>query len=221
MLRGSLLALTAIILTSGPASARAYEIHGTLTTEPERAYVLVREGTESVSGAGDMHDYDAARALRHTMHGDFLWFRVGEERWVTQDRELLGRTLDAMKPVEELGRRQAEVGRKQAEIGSMQAKVGSVQGRIGAEQGRLAARQAAAARSGRDEDISARQDELGAQMEAAGRQMERLTKLMEPFSRQQEALGEQQSRASKHLEQVMDDVLHDALERHLAQRLPN
>jgi bla regulator protein blaR1 len=221
-------AVLALVLASGAAVAgkvsNHIEIHGNISDAPDQAYVLVRDGTESVSGSGDMEDYAAARALRDRYHGDFLWFRLGSDTWVTQDAGLLDRTIEAMKPVEEIGRRQGEIGGRQGEIGRLQGEVGRLQGRLGAEQGRLAAREARLVASDSDDEqerraIARRHDEIGEQMRQLGEQMERLGRRMEPLGRQQAELGEQQARASLHLKEMMDRLLREAVDGGRARRV--
>src|SRR2546423_8564521 len=81
-----------------PALARAdsYEMHSSSNDRGSHtAYVLIRNGSSSASGSGDMSDFGDARGWRSRFHGDYLWFRIGEETWVTQDAGLLHRAEDA------------------------------------------------------------------------------------------------------------------------------
>lgn len=229
--RAGAAALTLACCALAPVAVRAdrYEMHGTMYQDhegPDNAYVYVNnDGRDnSVSGSGDNTDFRAARDVRARMHGAYLWFRVGNDSYVTQDAEALRTLREALAPVEELGRRQGEIGRKQGEIGRLQGEVGRLQGRIGADQGRLAAHEASIAmddreRSSEKHDLDRRHDDLSRQMNELGAQMQRLSHRMEPLSRQQSELGAQQSRASAHLQQVTDRLLPELAKSNRAEHL--
>lgn len=205
-------AVVALACAAGPArSARAdrVEIHD--DADSRTAYVYVRNDgkDENTSGSGEASDFDDARTLRSRMHGDYLWFRIGDQRYVTQDREALRQLREALGPVEELGRRQGELGRKQGEIGRLQGEVGRLQGRIGAEQARISVREAMSGDDRNQESRDQRKDDLEREMHELGAQMDRLSRRMEPLASQQAELGRQQGKASAHLQEVADRVLHD------------
>lgn len=200
-------------------------IHGSLFTNedvPRISYVLVKEGEESTSGSGEIDDYKYARKLRDRYHGDFLYIRQGQRRYVVRDHDAIDDVRNLMDPMERIGRQQAEAGAHQAEIGARQAAIGAEQAKLGAKQGKLGARQAVlsaeiaeaaaegrSARRYREELASVAEEmrELGREQGKLGQRMAVISREMEPYSREQGRLGKEQGRASRILQDYMEDSI--------------
>ena len=191
---------------------------GSFDTGRDFYYAIVErdeDGDVQMSGAVDHRDWEALDDLLGDRRGPVLWFRFGDENWMTRDAAVVKQAREIMRPMTELGKRQGELGRQQGALGRQQGALGREQGRLGARQGRLGARQgvlsreiARAERRGEStreferemRQIEAQMDALGEEMEELGRRMEPLSEQQEALGRRQEELGRQQEIASKRAE---------------------
>lgn len=222
---------TTVYLKSRSDKGRSTTHRSTLVTtddeNPHFAYVIVTAGESGVSGSGDGDDFAAASRMRDDEKGDFIWVRIGDERYVIRDAALIAEAHRWEQPVLELGRKQSEIGAKQARVGAMQAKIGAQQSKIGArqsrigqEQGRLSTEVARAQSRGDDtedlqrqiDELGERMNDLGKDMEALGEQMNILAREMEPLAARQSELGQRQSKASKELQENMERLAREAVE---------
>jgi len=193
------------------------------------SYVLVRGENESLSGSGDVVDYEQVRRLKRRFDSDFLWARIDGETYVIRDRDLIQQADHYLEPVERLGRQQAKLGAQQARIGAVQARIGHQQGRLGQRQGRLGLRQVMlATRRGGDSrrelrrerlEIEAEMEQLGEEMERLGEEQARWAREQEPLARQQGRLGARQAELGKELNRNMESLVRDAVREGLADRL--
>ena len=180
------------------------------------AYVLVHGDQESMTGSGNTLDWREAHRLKAQTHGDFLWVRVGDRKYLIEDSDLLRQIEVAYAPQTELGERQSRLGEAQSQIGEQQSKLGEAQSRVGEAQSEVGQRQREMAqrmarRQARGEDASdlARMaSELSDQMETLSRQQERLSARMEPLSRQQEQLGSQMEELGRQMERISRTADH-------------
>src|SRR5439155_1338436 len=75
-------------------------------------WAIVSHGNTSMSGLDDL---DSVEKLKSDFGEEFLYIRLGEDRYVIRDRPLIARAKDAAKPVGEAGREVGEIARARAE----------------------------------------------------------------------------------------------------------
>ncbi|NHZ60971.1 M56 family metallopeptidase [Massilia genomosp. 1] len=80
----------------------------------EMSYALVQGPERKGMLSGDSRDVDDIAAAKHTVQGDFLWFRQGDQAYVVQDPALIARVSVAYAPLKRLGA-QMEVHGKEME----------------------------------------------------------------------------------------------------------
>ncbi len=215
-------ACTALLATTASPKGRHVNVEGSVgSDDPSWAWIVVREHNDTVSGSGQMEDYEAARALRSHYRGEFLWIRLDDRRYLTQDAGVLKRVHQVLDPVEEIGRQQATVGQKQAEIGVQQAKVGAQQAKIGSQQAALASREVAAnsdghISEGEQREFNWRHAELDQQMARLSVLMAQLSMRMQPWNLRQQELGPRQQEASERLKGEMKELVREAVDQGLA-----
>ncbi|MDM5176347.1 M56 family metallopeptidase [Massilia sp. DJPM01] len=69
----------------------------------EMSYALVQGAERKGMLSGDSRDFDDIDAAKHTVKGDFLWFRQGGKAYVVQDPALIARVTEAYAPLKRLG----------------------------------------------------------------------------------------------------------------------
>jgi bla regulator protein BlaR1 len=177
------------------------------------AYVLVHPDGDSFSGSGNRADWAEVRRLERQLGHDFLWARIGDKRYLIEDREVLDQFEETFRPQQEIGQRQGELGGIQARIGEKQAQIGEAQARVGERQAEIGQRQAELAqqmaerqwRGQRARELELMAEELSAQMETLGHEQERLGARMEPLGRQQEELGSQMEALAREMERASQE----------------
>lgn len=188
----------AIDAAAGPAWA------ATIGAESEAHFVILSEGTGSESSFNSTSDdYRRAMALR-TGSGGLLYVRENGAAYVIRDAATLRRVEAIMEPQRRLGDRQAALGRQQSALGEKQAALGEQQERIGAMMADARIREMPA---------------LGRQQEELGRGQAQLGEQQSALGVQQGALGEQQARLSKIAEANLSNLVRDAIQHGLAQRV--
>lgn len=196
-------------------------------------YVERGEGDDQRFMSGDGDDGDAAERLADELRGDFLYFRIDDQRWVTQDSRLLARAREAFEPVRELGRRQGEIGRRQGDVGRRQGEIGRHQGRIGRLQGEVARKQARIQLRlhGLDDDEDVRDlrreldllgeemNRLNDEMAELGGRMGELGREMAPLGEEMGRLGEEMGRRSRAMHRELESLAREAVRMGTARRV--
>jgi beta-lactamase regulating signal transducer with metallopeptidase domain len=77
--------------------------HITLRSGGEDGYALVADGEKGAAMTGSSADWDTIKQLRHSIKGEFLWFRDGGKSWIVQDPDTLAKAREAWTPVNRLG----------------------------------------------------------------------------------------------------------------------
>jgi hypothetical protein len=205
------LTCTLVALGSTAAFASGFSFHKSGSEDGE-AWVLVHD-EDSATMSGSMLDLRRARKQLRKVQGDFLWFRKDRKEYVVEDKQIIGRILDATKPQTELGKRQSDLGGQQSELGRRQAELGREQAAIAARQARAAVREAHATDDDRIERETrrTRQRELeGAQRELE-REQEELAREQEELGRRQEELGRQQEELAREVEHTVAEAVDESL----------
>lgn len=186
----------------------------------EAAYAIVRQDGNSNSGSGNTADWNAIKAAKRAIPGQFLWFRHEGKPYVVQDAAVVARANDAWAPVNRLSKEMDVYGREMEQHGRVMEGLG--------RQMEQAAKQAPGherAKTRQIEALGRQQEQLGRQMEKIGRQMEdargerrdSLTRQMDELGAKMSALGEQMAQRSEALkaeiernealrEQPMEDI---------------
>ena len=181
-------------------------------------WAIVSDDNVSMS---DMKDLDSLDDLKSEFGDQFLYIRLGGDRYVIRDRGMMKRAKDAVRPMQEAGREIGETARAQAE----QALGGSQSAR---EQAKLSRR--IAKLSGRIARLESRGEStrnLERELSQLDRQLEALTedsRDRETVRREKREIRARSRDAStrlrdagKHLNEEMRDILRDSKARRLAE----
>ncbi|MDQ1813747.1 M56 family metallopeptidase [Massilia sp. CCM 9210] len=90
----------------------------------EMSYALVQGAERKGMLSGDSRDVDDIDAAKHTVKGDFLWFRQGGKAYVVQDPALIARVTDAYAPLKRLGERMDVHGKEMEKHGKVVEQLG-------------------------------------------------------------------------------------------------
>ena len=193
------LALSAIAVTAtaGPAWGAAVQ------ADEDFHFILFGSGDNSSSMNSTSDDYQRASALRGPGRA-LLYFRHNGAAYVIRDPDVLRRADALFAPQRALGERQAALGRQQAGLGAQQAQLGAQQARIGARQADATPRQMA---------------ELSRQQAALGGQQGELGQRQAALGDRQADLGREQARLSGIATANLRNLVGEALQRGLAQRV--
>ena len=85
--------------------------------------MILVEGDEQMSGSGDTQDWRAVNRLRRAIDGDFLWVRIGGQRYLIEDAEALEELKAVFEPQRELGEQQSRLGDQQSSLGDRQSEL--------------------------------------------------------------------------------------------------
>ncbi|WP_454831278.1 M56 family metallopeptidase [Pseudoxanthomonas wuyuanensis] len=192
-----------------------------LSSDSERAYVLLRENNSVMNGSID--DLGQARRLQRNGE-DLLWFRDGKARYVVRDPALLARFRSTFDEMKNLGDAQGALGDRQGQLGEQQGRLGMRQGEIGAQLGMLSAEQAerslaiAAGREPRTANASYREQAaaLSAQQHGLAEQMQLLAERQQRLGREQAALGAKQAAAHQRAEREAKKLMDEAIAKRMA-----
>src|SRR5262249_53318750 len=94
------------------------------------SYVLANGNEENFTGSGESADWDEVHRIHKRLDHDFLWVRIGDDRYLIEDPSTLAKVKEAFRPQQELGDRQGRLGSIQAEIGAQQGAIGDQQARV-------------------------------------------------------------------------------------------
>ena len=230
-----LLALIGAASTVQAKSVTRRETHFSFSNgyDDHLAWALIDGDLNSASGSGETGDFEEARAIARR-HGEVLWARIGDTRYVIQDPELLRRAREALEPSELLGKEQGRLGAKQGELGRRQGELGRRQGEIGRRQGLLASEQARLqerVERARDRGVSSdamedRIEQISREMQGLSREMDELSDLQnqlseqqQPLSEKQSEMGRQQQKYQEELRSTMRELIDGAIREGKAERL--
>ncbi|HEY5802794.1 MAG TPA: M56 family metallopeptidase [Lysobacter sp.] len=178
------------------------------------AYALVSKDRDGITMSGSTDDLPQIEAARHSLQGDFLWFRRGGKSYVIVDAATVAKARDAWADSAKLGKQMEVLGDQMEVHGDKMSALGDQMETLSARSEPSPAMEAA---SRRMEELGKQQAALGAKQAqlAAGmagssaEEMDKLSSKMDALSQQQDALG-----------QLMDDQseLLDAESRRLDAR---
>ena len=214
--------LAVLGLAALPAGALAGKYaYGFDDKERDRlGWALVSGDNTSMS---DMSDLDSMDKLKSEFGDEFLYIRLGGDRYVIRDRSLMTRAHDALRPMQEAGREIGVIARAHAEQameGSQDARErAKLARRIAKLSGKIAQR---VSRGETTEDLEREQERIQRQLEDL-----RDDSRDELASRHEEqeqdardrAASERMGKAARRLNQEMRDILRDAKSRHLTKRV--
>jgi hypothetical protein len=202
-----------------PGGARAGDYGYGFDDDHDRlGWAIVSGENTSMS---DMKDLDSMDDLKSEFGREFLYIRLGKDRYVIRDRALMKRAEDALEPMQEAGREIGEIARAHAEralAGSQGAREqAKLARRIAKLSGKIARRES---RGESTEDLEREQERLQRQLddltdddpaEGGARREERWQR-----AREREA-SERMHKLARRLNEEMRDILRDAKARRLAE----
>lgn len=192
--------------TSAPASAPASKPAPTLsggghnlqlhTGKTRDAYALVSKDRDGVTMSGSTDDLPQIEAARHSLQGDFVWFRRGGKSYVIVDAATVTRANEAWRDSAKLGKQMEVLGDQMEVHGDKMSALGDQMEKL-SEQHRPTPAMDAATRTmealGKQQaDLGERQARLAEDMVGAGEaEMDKLSAKMDALSDQQDALAQQ------------------------------
>ncbi len=217
-----------------PAPAIGSQLFGPFDGE-DVAWVLFRDGETRTFGSSV--DQAEARIDRRNFDGDMLWIRMDGETYVIQDEDVLNDVDELFAPMEDLGADMRQLGEEirllgeemrglgeqmgdvRVDVPDLTAQIEEIRtmlqsdatmqdlGRLQAEIGRL---QASIGRV--QSDAGRQQAEIGREQAAIGREQAEI-------GRRQAELGRQQAEAYGEASDALIEMVEDAIDAGLAQRL--
>jgi signal transduction histidine kinase len=219
-----LLSLAIAVLTLAALPANVAVGHYTYGFDNDRDYLgwaIVSHDNTSMSGLDDL---DSVESLKTDFGEEFLYIRLGRDRYVIRDRSLIARAEDAAKPMQEAGKEVGKIARAQAEQALGDSYVSRHQARLMRRQGRLSGQIARRASRGEStEDLERELEQVTRELDGftADDRNERMTRREEnDLSARQHAATERIQKSARRLNQEMRDILREAKARHVAERVP-
>lgn len=188
--------------TSAPASKPAPTLSGGGHTlqlhigKTRDAYALVSKDRDGVTMSGSTDDLPQIEAARHSLQGDFVWFRRGGKSYVIVDAATVARANEAWRDSAKLGKQMEVLGDQMEVHGDKMSALGDQMEKL-SEQHRPTPAMDAATRTmealGKQQaDLGERQARLAEDMVGAGEaEMDKLSAKMDALSDQQDALAQQ------------------------------
>ncbi|HUK89817.1 MAG TPA: M56 family metallopeptidase [Blastocatellia bacterium] len=143
-------------------------------------YVIVTDGSNSMTMSGSMEDVKRARALKAKIKGSFIWFTLNGRAYVITDQAMIKTAKELFRPEDDLSRQQDELSAKQDELSRQQDELSEQQERVRVDV----------------PDMTAEFNALAEKMKGAKTQSE-LSELQQELSRLQSRLSDLESRASR------------------------
>jgi hypothetical protein len=162
----------------------------------DMAWVFV-DGQMRREGRGSEADWREALVHVNMAGTSGVWFRLGDERYVSRDAEVLSTLDELFAPARSLAAEVGRMGQVVRELASEQSAVGRMQGRLGREQGQLARKQAQLVSKLEAADDPA----LASQLES---EIDRLAAEQEALGEQMDALGERQDHLAGRLDRMIE-----------------
>ena len=215
------LAIAVLTLAALPANVAADRYsYGFDNDRDYLGWAIVSHDNTSMSGLDDL---DSVERLKSDFGDEFLYIRLGEDRYVIRDRSLIARAQDAAKPMQEAGKEVGKIARARAEQALGDSQVSRRQAKLMRRQGRLSGQ--IARRASRGEST----DDLERELEQVTHELDGLTaddggerdarREEKDLSARQHAATERIQRAARRLKQEMRDSLREAKSRHAAERV--
>ncbi|HEY5849796.1 MAG TPA: M56 family metallopeptidase [Lysobacter sp.] len=178
------------------------------------AYALISKDRDGITMSGSTDDLPQIQAARHSLQGDFVWFRRGGKSYVIVDAATVAKARDAWSDSARIGKQMEALGDQMEVHGDKMSALGDQMEALSARSGPSPAMEAASRRMeelGKEQAaLGAKQAQLAADMMGSSvAEKDRLSSKMDALSQQQDALG-----------QLMDDQseLLDAESRRLDAR---
>src|SRR6185503_14215308 len=111
MLLASFASLVAVLALAG-VSAANHEHGYSFGSDDNLGWAIVSDDNTSMS---DMSTLDSMDDLKSEFGDEFLYIRLGKDRYVIRDRALMRRAQEAARPMQEAGREIGEIARAQAD----------------------------------------------------------------------------------------------------------
>jgi chromosome segregation ATPase len=183
-------------------------------------WAIVSGDNTSMSDMGDLDDMDR---LKSEYGREFLYVRLGKERYVIRDRGLMARVERAAEPVRKAGKELGEVARAQAQYALGDVGDARRQARLARRIARLS--REISRRERRDEsaeDLEREQEKLQNELDELTSDREREMKTrheQKNRSARTEDASERVQKAADQLRREIRAILRDAKARHLAERV--
>jgi len=211
------LATLAAALMAAGASAGSYGYDHGNDRDP-LSWTIVSGDNTSMS---DMQDLDSMDDLKERFGDEFLFIRLGEDRYVIRDRGLMKRAEEAARPMRDAGREIGKAARAQAEAALSGSRGAREQARLSARIAKLSGRIARLESRGEPtEDLEREQERLERQLEdladdsGEGRAA---TREERGRSLRTEQARERMHKAARRLNEEMREILRQAKARHVAE----
>jgi hypothetical protein len=183
-------------------------------------WALVSGDNTSMS---DMSDLDSMGKIKSEFGKEFLYVRLGGDRYVIRDRPLMERARDALRPMQEAGREIGAMARAHAERaveGSQDARERArLARRIAKLSGKIARQES---RGGSTEDLEGERERIQQQLDdLTDDSRDELASTREERERdaRDREVSERMEKAARRVNQEMRDILRDAKARRVAKRL--
>lgn len=226
----SLLAMLALASLAPRPAGGCPEESASAATAPvlagreDLAWVYVDEHMNR-EGRGSESDWRDALAHVSMTGRSGLWFRLGDQRYVSRDAELLSSLDELFAPGRDLAHEVARIAEVVRALAAHQASLGREQGRLGREQGRLARRQAAlvATLESRCEPaelerlhlelarLAEEQERLGDDIDGLGDRQERLAGRIDDMVELQERLAERRDEIARETREAFATYLRESI----------
>ncbi len=190
----------------------------------DMAWVFV-DGRMRREGRGSESDWREALVHVNMAGASGVWFRLGDERYVSRDAEVISTLDELFEPGRSLAAEVGRMGEVVRTLASEQSAIGRLQGRLGREQGQLARRQAQliskleavhdpAAASQFESEIdrlAAEQEELGEQMDALGERQDHLASRLDRMIELQESLANRREEVAGTTREALATFLRESV----------
>jgi beta-lactamase regulating signal transducer with metallopeptidase domain len=175
------------------------------TGKTRDAYALISKDRDGVTMSGSTDDLPQIEAARHSLQGDFVWFRRGGKSYVIVDAPTVARANEAWRDSAKLGKQMEVLGDQMEVHGNKMEALGNQMEKLSERTTPTPAMDAATrkleALARQQSDLGDRQSRIADDMhDASGAEMDRLSAKMDSLSEQQDALAQQMEDQSK----VMD-----------------
>ncbi len=175
------------------------------TGKTRDAYALISKDRDGVTMSGSTDDLPQIEAARHSLNGDFVWFRRGGKSYVIVDAATVARANEAWRDSAKLGKQMEVLGDQMEVHGDKMEALGAQMEKLSERNTPSPAMDAATrkleALAEQQSNLGDRQSSLADDMHGASEaEVDRLSAKMDALSQQQDALARQMEEQSR----VMD-----------------
>lgn len=172
------------------------------TGKTRDAYALISKDRDGVTMSGSTDDLPQIEAARHSLQGDFVWFRRGGKSYVIVDAPTVARANEAWRDSAKLGKQMEVLGDQMEVHGNKMEALGNQMEKLSERNTPTPAMDAATrkmeALAKQQSDLGDRQSRIADDMQDASEaEMDRLSAKMDALSEQQDALAQQMEDQSK------------------------